>query len=91
MSENDIHKAIINGNIAKNLFRKPVINLEDLKVFEHATDAAKFYNIKSYTNISSACREHYKSGGYYWQYLDDYLRENNIDLEKAKSLLIFMY
>ena len=91
MSEDNVYQAIMNGNTIKSPFRKPVINLEDLRVFEHSTDAAKFYNIKSYTNISSACRDHVRSGGYYWQYLDDYLKENNTDLEKAKSLLIFMY
>lgn len=91
MSEDDIQQAITNGNIVKSPFRKPVVNLETLKVFEHATDAAKFYNITSYTNVSGACRDKIRSGGYHWQYLDDYLKENNTDLEKAKSLLIFMY
>lgn len=91
MTKDDIDNAIADGNKRKSVFRKPVINLEDSRVFECANDAAKFYNITSSSNINSACRDCVRSGGYYWKYLDDYLKENNADLEKAKSLLIFMY
>ena len=61
------------------------------KVYVHIVpkDISNNDENKYYVGITS--KDDVRSGDYYWQYLDDYLKENNIDLEKAKSLLIFMY
>ena len=69
--------------IAKSKYKK-VINLDTGEIFESAIFAADVYGIKSRVNIANACRkEGASSGGYHWQYYEDYLKEHpeNTDLK----------
>lgn len=62
----------------KNKIDKPVQQLDDynniIKVYDKVKDGAAAVNVPS-TNISRAIRRHIKAGGYYWQYVDETIKE----------------
>jgi len=67
--------------IAKSKYKK-VINLDTGEIFESAIFAADAYGIKSRVNIANACRkEGASSGGYHWQYYEEYLKEHPEDTD----------
>lgn len=55
---------------------KKVICITTGKIFNCINDAAKYYNIKSPSNITACCSETYKScNGLIWMYYEDYLKD----------------
>ena len=83
---------------AKNPFAKAVINLNENIVYTTIREANKSIG-KNYYNsdISSVCRGRKKHTGkdkngnkIKWQYLNDYLADNNLSLEKSKDILTFI-
>ena len=82
----------------KNPFAKAVINLNENIVYTTIREANKSIG-KNYYNsdISSVCRGRKKHTGkdkngnkIKWQYLNDYLADNNLSLEKSKDILTFI-
>ena len=67
-----------------------VLNIENLTVFKSQADAARYYGITNSCNIGYSAREGFRCHNYHWQFLDDYLKENNMSLEESKGVLNFI-
>lgn len=97
MSKNH-HNLCSNQYGAKNPYAKAVVNLNENFVYATIREANKSIG-KSYYNsdISSVCRGRKKHTGkdkngnkIKWQYLNDYLADNNLSIEKSKDILTFV-
>lgn len=54
-------------------FKRKIINLDTLEIFDSIVEAAKKYNIVA-THITRVCRKKRKTtGGYHWMYYDEYM------------------
>lgn len=84
--ENKLQKAKRNLQIKNsNTF---VVNLNTKELFSSIKNASKYYNKKDSSLICKSCKNNSKKAyGYYWQYYEDYLIQNNlIDIEARKNL-----
>ena len=81
---------IKNANKKNYDITKFVVNLDTKQLFSTQTSGAKHCGINSPCNIGQACRNNTKSGGYYWSFYLDYLKENNLTDEEARKSLIFI-
>lgn len=87
-------KQEINNYIISNLLNtrdKPVVNLDTKQVFCSPKRAMEYYNLTIanayFTNIIKNKKTYC---GYKWQYLAEYLQENNILYEDVKQSLLFI-
>lgn len=91
MTEEDIRLKIKEANARPlNKNSRMVINLEDKTVFLSQANAGRYYGITNSCNIGNSIRGGYTAKGFHWQFLDDYLEENNMSLEEAKNILNFI-
>lgn len=81
----------------KNPYAKPVVNLNNLNVYCTVREANRSIGKSdSNSSISAVCvgrRKHTGKDKYgnkiKWQYLEDYLRNNNLSIEESKNVLTF--
>ena len=91
MTEKDIQLKIKEANtrvLSKN--SRMVVNLEEKTVFLCQADAGRYYGITNSCNIGDSARKGSRCKNYHWQFLDDYLKENNMSLEESKDVLKFI-
>ena len=76
--------------------RKRVICLNTMEVFTSATEASKIKNA-NHSKLCMCCRGERKSCGrdennnpLHWQYLTDYIKQNNLTLDEAQKSLFFI-
>jgi len=66
---------------------RSVINLNTNKIFDSIINAAKYYNMNSYGNISFACQNKTKTaGGYIWMYYDEYIKLSQDEIDKLINI-----
>lgn len=84
LSLNDIYSRL-------DLANKRVVNKDTKEVYININTATKKYTNKKSANIYHAITGKCKTAyGYRWQYLSDYLKENNLSNEEARKSLIFI-
>lgn len=94
MSKNHHH---LDQSKDKNPYAKPVVNLNNLIVYCTVREANRSIGKRdNNSSISSVCLGRRKHTGkdkdgkrIKWQYLEDYLKNNNLSMEEAKNILTF--